>query len=1622
MLITSSTPSIESPSALDAEGQFAHLPGNGQILREIHRHLGPASSAILLTFEAVFDLPESRIGLLTICSELLADIRARGKSAMSPEVEAWHTAIDQLRRDIRTITGLSDAHDRSTATSLRLPLASLLLNYPSTSLNPRQEQSLRNLRADLCLWHLNTKRKLPKDVATSFVRLLKSRPDAHNQAILSAIPTTAKDIEPLRSTFDPASKTYSFLSHLYLALSESIRLPPLAPTPAIRVLSKSAIESTTQTNQTPETIAPKRPKQINTSQDLIAANLSRIAFARPKDLSGVTGLPDKAQPAELIEAFHALTEELHGPKCTTALAAMMAALCNARPRQFGLIPLWRAPEHAIWLDLEAGHICWILEAVTAQKRYLDIKKMKISGVLTVVRNPLPRALVIELCRLFAGSPRATTLADIFPIQPEQLDKDVKRLLRKLSKTSHHLTVEGLRAGYGTFLLGLTQDEALSSAMSMNFCLGTPANLNYWPLRANRISQVASQAYAILGLPDGLWSSPAFDTGSAQLNCEPKLRELVSRHLLDAMDAFQRIHLKSSPSDLIRAHNVIATSIFALTLVTTGHRKTREAFARHTLDLELALAILGDKRTSPYHFARVVALPTITVDWLKFYFDWLALLRYRLHRTHRELAALCDSLIATHGRRALGPLFFVIDRRHRPKPIGTKSLRKAFAGCGQPENAGRHWVCLTLVDAGYDSATVMAQAGRGAGGQESFGVRSAMDPITVSRTVRQVLDNAMSKWQLPSAHRISARPLLSTFDRQSEHIPYAFREGPILEPIDSQFVEHCPFGEFTLANSAKFVALRKLWLETAPSVNLGSLAASLVFLDGVVEINELTAAVRGLLANPIYHHGTDFFLDTETRQHGIRRIWLHPATLVIAAKAFETLGTPPESERWITAKIEEELRTILRATPCAVMAASPLLYLTNLAREYITLRAPGVLRAWWLGDLAARTLRPECTARHRTNNIEHPKPSVKSRRQRPRDSEAQFIHDAIKEAINNKENRGSNPLRMKKLKEDLVPYVGQALGAPYIELLLSYVIFLTDRVDAPSSIPRYMTPISDLIRQLADHIDSADSIQEAPWQEAVGDYVHKFSASNTSDHTAEISALNHLLDCFGIDRQAVQPIDKAAPARRYADQPSHLELARAIDLVPSLTPASRSPLVPGTLLSVAGDLPVRWGEISRTRTVDFDLGCQPHCVITHAAIGRQKSSNAYRIIQLSSPEAIERVAHLIQLRTEQFPLSREVFLAAAADNPCRIDETNGGAEIIHEALRLATGSSELRPHDLRGYYISRAMNRALHPHSRQGLSPLELRQTPYRLQVEAGHGDLTTTVVNYVTGFDELRHAWMNEWLSNADAILSPIFISSLSGIPADTLRTRSRRQGKPVEHDPMENFDLSEYPGFGARIRKLADMVVPDCRVLTNEATDNVQPGFSDRNLYVGLRLVGQSIEAASLESGIREHDQDVVEQTINNLQVRTGKTWLEPCKFTAQRLRSDPLFKNLNNALGGWHPLPIEQFILQRAFGHRPDQPWTFETVEDVKALTNLWMHIASAGLTVSSAHDESNPKVIEHRLVAQGAGITTAKTLAHRNFRHAEQVKVSFFPKGIPDNAIPRTVGWASFLVSVITAASFL
>lgn len=351
------------------------LSGSAQFLREIHRHLGPASSETLLAFQAVFDLPDSRTGLLSICSELCADIHARDKPVRSPEVQAWHEAIDQLRRDIRTITGITDEHDRSTATTLKLPLASLLLTFPAISLRPQQERSLRCLRADLCLWHLSTKQRLPKEVVTSFIRLLKNHPESENQAILAAIPGTSKELESLRSTFDPASKTYRLLSHVHLGLSKSIRLPPLAPTPSIQVFSKSPLESTSYADEPPESAAPKPARQKNTSQDLILANLSRISFACPKELSGVTGLPEVTHPAELVEAFSALTKELGSTQRSAALGAIMTALCNARPRQFCLIPLHQTQKHAIWLDLQHGHICWILEAVTSKKRYLAYQKL-----------------------------------------------------------------------------------------------------------------------------------------------------------------------------------------------------------------------------------------------------------------------------------------------------------------------------------------------------------------------------------------------------------------------------------------------------------------------------------------------------------------------------------------------------------------------------------------------------------------------------------------------------------------------------------------------------------------------------------------------------------------------------------------------------------------------------------------------------------------------------------------------------------------------------------------------------------------------------------------------------------------------------------------------------------------------------------------------------------------------------------------------------------------------------------------------------------------------------------------------------------------------------------------------
>lgn len=1592
-------------------------------LSEILAALPLASSALLQRLSRVLDLPASGIATIACSAELLIDLSIAAAMPDGRNCVAWRDATATLVSDLEQVTVTTQSHDRIGCIGLKLSRAQILLTTPCNGHAEHVTRALRALRARLIVNHAELNRPLSVQAVRLFAALMEGRREGQLGPIVDELTPALSDLRLLRERLPPNCPEYRLLSQLVKALEEPLSDPPAIPDRVVVAIVGDG-KQVKGDDDSIDSVSEKKSsnRQRNTANDIVSVQLSAARFARPTDASGVTGTSDYLTSDEMVTVIPRFVAELHVAERAIALAGLLAMLLNARPNQFHLVPLERRDWEPCWLDIETGHYCLVLESVIARKKFLAQEKKMRMAMRAPLRVPLPIEVVVLLRALLAANPSATNLAQLFSIDSDQLDRKVKRFVRALSPTSHHVTVERLMVSYGRFVLNMTNDETLASAITRCFDLGTPANLNYWPLRARRIAGVVEQVYTALGFCGQLFSSPAKDTGSLYIDCESELREVVVEALSQAAMAYSKIHNKSSEAQVCSVHNLISTAVFLLLIVVTGHRKAVEAFSRHTIDLELRLAIIGDKRTAPYHIARLVPLPELAIAWLRFYMQWLALMRYRFSRSRPDIARHCDSNIRHSDQRAQGPLFFVVDRHCKVQRIGTKTLRKRFARHVLPENAGRHFLCTLLVDAGHDSAVVMAHAGRGAVGQEAYGARSCLDPMTVASQVRCSIDEALAHWQLPDAPFLSPRPTEIRHDGGRSHIPHAFRaETPTTSP-EQPFTEACPFHEFTLVHSRQFSQIRASWVAKTPSPTLGGLALSLVLLDLVIHAEELLAGVGQLLCGSIYCDDAKGFVDVVTQTFGIRRIWIHPATARIAAKLSDSKEPGDVTDLCVQDAVATEVAKL--GMPAA--DTSPLVSLLEWARAYVSLRAPGALRSWWLGETIARTLRPEAVARHRFEVVEHPKPMETFIRRRNGVSVGDFLSQALEAAMTTTGFVGSDEVRMALLKDSLTPYRDRRLDNLQSELRVKYVLYLIDKakdVKAVSSVARYDSAVLPVVNALCRYCESIDDLGQAPWRDIVIAHVKTTCTDKSKTYSSERAALNHFLVCFEIDLRLWRPKDRAAPARQYADNLSSSEHAQAEAAIVEMIPAGQCVDIPLGLLLAIGNAPVRWGEVSRLRVCDLALESSPFLVITHAAVGTLKTENAYRVQAITNRDANESLRRLVALRRQQFPDEKKCFLACDSDQSDAVAEVDAVGMLIGTAMWRATGSPSVSIHDARGGYLTRRAMTGLDPKERCSLGPLQLRQLPYQLQVLAGHVDFPVTTAYYLSDFDCCRRRWADQWIEADGLRFSPNFVSGLTNIAADTLSARARRGKQSDSLDVLEGFTSSTHPALFSRIKELSQMVIRDRRLLpADEPAGAVVIDCSAPLRYVALRLTGLPDEVAGVEAQIDDSMRFTLSVSAQRYFTKYSRRWFDFPQFSAAKLRESPFLDRAIESLAGWRPLPEERFIIERVLPESLNMPWRFNSVRDVSSLFELWQRVSDAGICVVSAHDRSCKSLAEDRAEVLRSGIAMQKSLSHRNFGDPRQVIVSFVPADAHATAIPRVVGWTTFQVAGIAWAALL
>lgn len=1572
--------------------------------------------------------PDSAIGVISSMDEIANDLRIAGQHGI--QIGGWGEALHKLMAECMTIAGRNVAIDRHLAVSLPDQTMKFFLAVPDEKLMIAEKSMLRTVRAIVILNSMAVGRPPGSELRKTVIGLFRG----HRRPQLDFLQELVIDeavLRNLRERLTLNSELEKLITLILNTISASVpevpRLSKHAVNGTVQVIYREPCPADFDAQESPiengNAIGINTGKATMDGQDKPGNHLdyllSRMGKEGPRSFSGIADPQNHLQSFEIEVLIPMIGQHLDGPDRIPAALALLTFFLRCRPRRLNKIPIGFVSSSPVWVDLEFGMTCWILEFLTQNLRGQDDYD---AATRTVVRVPLPAELVTLLRELAAQHPSAKTIGELFGPDLEVQDQATKKFVKSISLTSHRPRLTRLEDSYGRYVLHLCRDEAYAAAISLDFDLGTTSNFNYIVLRGDRLKKILIAVYSRLGLTCRAELNLG-DVGASMGMRHQDILDCIRSALTEVKESVERMPRRMAYPRLVEAHNLIARKVLLAAAILTGHRPAAEyGFAMHLLDMNLRVALLCDKRVSEYLWARLVPIPSILQAWLQFYICWLESLRYRLSSIDLNLANAIDSVIRGESGRASAPMFFLLGSTGMTA-MGTDDIADLFAHDGLATNCGRHLIDYMLRDRETDSASIAAWEGHASIGQESFGRRSALVPMEVLSHIRNVMDEAMDKAGIPEPPAIRGRDIKFRVRDTGQPYPPGLIARDYARSLES---EPCPYDEFTLVRLRQACAAIRQWLEAPVHEDVADLALSMIFLSGVTHRDELVEAVRQLLTGKVYKVGEKYFVDAKCRSLGIRRVWINPVTLRLASQMSGKADIPRGDH--LTLQIEKTLVARFANIP----GLESMEILLACMRAVLTILMPGMVRAWSFGELPARTSRPVTVARHHYNIIERPSFNTGNITiNRLKVSGDEFIRQEISHAADDTQYLGENDTRLRRLKNNIGDFLDGEPVPFHVEVLGQFVVHLCEHVGAPSTVLRYYGTVSQLLALIPEDVDNFELLAECDWKLLTARWLEN---EQKEDGAPEVTALNHFLDFIGVDLNTWMRRDHTRPSHRYCDYPADKEIARAIaqanDL--SVLPDPRREQ-PGVALGILGQHAIRPGEIRKLRLADVCVDVQvPHIVVTDEATGSSKTINAPRALPLDL--RIPSLDVLVRTRAGQLNNNPTAFILGDVESGRSNEDFNEVLYVAGKCLRLVTGSNVISIRNLRQYNVARQFREILHP-DRASKDALYYRQAIELVSAQSGHGNTVTSSEHYWAGADELRRDWMPQILDSLRLRPSARFLGSITHVTEECYRQRKCR-GKVFSFgDALEGFNLPDFTHLATRVVDLKDSLVQGVGVLNSDFPPTMENQAMTSAKYVAALLLYQSkhvrssgegpllreaspeyhhvekVAAYEAQIGCTTHDRiDIGLKLAGKL---LNKKWHTVSKFDKREIIHSGHFELLATILGGLS-LDIERALaLGGMIQARVESSWALANHDQISFLQEIRVICSAHAISMQIAvRSDAN---LQCRRAVRHSGIPMLD-LSDRTFPAGKSILVSFVPQGTTPESRPLELPRMMFQISCV------
>jgi hypothetical protein len=642
------------------------------------------------------------------------------------------------------------------------------------------------------------------------------------------------------------------------------------------------------------------------------------------------------------------------------------------------------------------------------------------------------------------------------------------------------------------------------AITTDFAVGTLSEFHYLLIDAEQVNSIVCEVYKKLGFSGAINSPATENAGSSRVAKNEVVFALLKSLLDEANESIATLFDDRTPKHLApNAFNKISNAVACLVLFTTGLRAAHNSPARQSipigrghLDLTDNLVLIHDKNTNPQQWNRLVPLPQITADWIANLLSAAERLKYFLPTEPQKRKAIHAQICGSNFKKSI---FFILSKNFEIIPLGTKSLDDLYNAHGLDVNSARHWYQYTLRQqkgmplTGVD---VMAVAGRGGYMQAAFGIHSAICPIELMKKVSAALNSALTTFRegnLPNpittkSKSITAIPLQTAITRNTQN---SNREVCLFSEAD---LFHVWLGRIAL----------KCWLDSPSKVQLVNLGLSLIFFDGVNNLEHW----QSLMQNAVGLPAPVEFIDTSTPNLGLRRLYLSNATQQILKQVKN------ENVVWGGQTAFDLL--LADAGIFAQIAGLPIttdtLLKSEASRQAIYL--PVVLSGYSSGAIFGRVTESTAARGHRCQTAVELS-ARQSKSIRTCQSNSQFSADvaSVREVIATIDARRVSNAKKARLAIDGLSRL--TLATFCASTLKDYAIFLFTRELACTTVERYMSALFPVFERAASTVDELEDLQQPQLNEAINKELERIKnvGSPSTLEVAEV-AVKHLYAHLG----------------------------------------------------------------------------------------------------------------------------------------------------------------------------------------------------------------------------------------------------------------------------------------------------------------------------------------------------------------------------------------------------------------------------------------------------------------------------------------------------------------------------